>query len=174
MRFSLALMVAGVLAVPGVAFANVILPPAEAKVNKATALIVQGRVSEAEAPLRAAIAKDPNEAEAHYNLGVVLRESGRFDEASGEYRAAMNLFSSGDEPNQAKCLYGIALAQEATGDPAVAAGAWHEYIRFAQRFESEQTSVDIAKNHLDGELRAANLKGPFPFGSTATRPQHDQ
>jgi hypothetical protein len=69
----------------------------------------------------------------------------------------------------ANCLYGIALARQATGDPQAAAGAWNDYIRFAQRFTNEQPVVAIAREHVDTDLRLARTNGPFP-AQQATRP----
>ena len=49
------------------------------------------RLGEAEAGLRQAVTLDPNLAEAHANLGNVLREQGRLDAAEASYRRAIAL-----------------------------------------------------------------------------------
>jgi len=135
------------LAAPA-ARANSILSPADQRVNRATPMIVSGRMAEAEPLLREAIAIDANDAEAHYNLAVVLRATNRFPEAIGEYRAAEQIYAPDDEPNRAKCLYGIALATESLGDPGRAMTAWDEYVRFDSRFAHAQPAVAIAREHL--------------------------
>ena len=50
-----------------------------------------GRLEEAEASLRQAIALKPNYAEAHYNLGGMLQELGRLEESETSYRQAIAL-----------------------------------------------------------------------------------
>ena len=56
-----------------------------------TELIELGRLDEAEASLRQAIALKPDFAEAHYNLGNTLKMLGRLDEAETNYRKAIAL-----------------------------------------------------------------------------------
>jgi tetratricopeptide (TPR) repeat protein len=48
-----------------------------------------GRLDEAEASCRQAIALKPDYAEAHYNLGNTLQELGRLDEALASYTQAI-------------------------------------------------------------------------------------
>src|SRR2546430_4039012 len=91
--------------------------PSHRKLGQGTELIVAGKYREAEPVLREALAIDPMLAEAHYNLGVSLREQGRNREAIPEYRAALDGYALDDEPNRSKALYGAALAAEDSGDP---------------------------------------------------------
>jgi len=162
-----------VAVVPVVAFAKAPLADGEAEVASATQMIVQGDFAGAEPLLRKAVREAPDEPEPHYNLAVVLRSTGRNLEAAAEYHQALDIFESTDarEADVARCLYGIALAQEANGDPRVAVSAWDNYIQFAQRFRAEQPSVAIARMHIDGQMRASKMRGPYPFGpQTASRP----
>jgi tetratricopeptide (TPR) repeat protein len=151
------------------ALANSILSPADQRVNQATPMIISGRMADAEPLLRAAIALDPNDSEAHYNLAVVLRATNRFPEAIGEYRAAEQLYAADDEPNRAKCLYGIALATESLGDPARAMTAWDEYVRFDSRFAHAQPAVAIAREHLVQQQNLAAAPTPPPGTQKAGR-----
>jgi tetratricopeptide (TPR) repeat protein len=145
--------------------------------DRAAQANVRGDFVTAERDARQGITETPNNPWAHYNLAVALKSLGRFDDAIAEYHAAMDLFESNKawrangEGDIANCLYGIALTQELRGDPRVAVGAWDNYIKFAQRFKREQPALAIARNRLDGQMRAANMKGPYPFGPpTAKRP----
>ncbi len=57
--------------------------------NLANALIASGRVADAEAHLKLALAATPGSAGTHNNLGMALAEQGRVDEAAAEFRAAI-------------------------------------------------------------------------------------
>ena len=59
--------------------------------NLGIALQAQGRLDQAVAAYRQAVALDPDLAEAHNNLGTALREQGRPDEAAACYRRAIEL-----------------------------------------------------------------------------------
>ena len=164
----------GMLLVPAVA-AALGLSKGEEEVNRASERIVRGDYAAAEPLLRRAIVDVPKNPYAHYNLGAVLRNQGRTDEAIVEYRQAKELFETvGPRANGAgdiaNCLYGIALTEESHGDPQAAAGAWSNYIRFAQRFESEQPAVAIARGHVESNQRLARARGPFLGPQEATRP----
>ena len=111
--------------------------------GKGVTLVVEGRFAEAEKPLREALRMDPTLAEGHYNLAIVMRNLGNFDEAIAEYHRALDGFSS--EPDRAKALYGIGLAREARGDK----GAWDEYLAFARPLRNEQAAVQVAEYHRD-------------------------
>jgi Flp pilus assembly protein TadD len=106
-------------------------------------LVVEGRFAEAEKPLREALRMDPTLAEGHYNLAIVMRQTGNLDVAIAEYHRALDGFSS--EPDRAKALYGIGLAREARGDK----GAWDEYLAFARPLRNEQAAVQVAEYHRD-------------------------
>jgi tetratricopeptide (TPR) repeat protein len=59
-----------------------------------------GRLAEAEANYRAAIALQPSHARAHNNLGCVLHMQGRLDEALAAYRRALDLDADLPQANQ--------------------------------------------------------------------------
>ena len=121
------LALVGLLTVPLVAHAGTKLPKDVRQVDQAAALIVRGQFAAAEPLLKQAIQITPTDPWAHYNLAVVYRNTGRYDAAVRSYHAALDLFESkGPRPNGeadiGNALYGIALAQEAKGDPRVAVG----------------------------------------------------
>jgi tetratricopeptide (TPR) repeat protein len=113
--------------------------------GRGVALVVNGRYTEAEKVLRHALAENPDMREGHYNLAVVLRQTGRNDEAIAEYRKALNAYDPADEPNRAKALYGIALAREAMNDKH----AWDEYLAFARPLRGQRNGVEVAEQRTE-------------------------
>ncbi len=83
--------------------------------RRGRALLESGRLEEAEAELRAALAGSP-QAEIHNDLGLALGRLGRTAEAVAEHRAAIAL--RGDFP-EAHQLLGLALAELGDLDGAV-------------------------------------------------------
>ena|SRR5437763_420734 len=143
MRFTGWLLAATVMVTPAFARAQAVLDKPSAELGHGVALVVSGRFTEAEKPLREALRMDPTLSEGHYNLAIVLRNEGRFDESIAEYHRSLDGFTS--EPDRAKALYGIGLAREARGDK----GAWDEYLAFARPLRNEQPAVRIAQDHRD-------------------------
>jgi tetratricopeptide (TPR) repeat protein len=173
MKYTFALALAVTLAASPLARAQLDHP--HRVLGRGVSLVVDGKYSEAEHWLRDAIRLDPTMAEAHYNLGVVLRNTGRFDEAIGEYRLAIPLFqqfgAADGENALSRCLYAIALANEGKGDPAQATIAWNDYLRYARRFRIEQPAVEIAQHHLADNQRLAQIR-TSPGVQKATRPSN--
>jgi serine/threonine-protein kinase len=88
------------------------------------ALKARGRSQEAEAILEAAAAANreavrlrPDDANAHYFLGITLREQGKLDEATAEYRTAIRI-----QPDLATTHFGLGAALDRRGklDEAIA------------------------------------------------------
>lgn len=61
---------------------------AERAAERAAELFRRGRLAEAEAELRKALAADPGRGELHFNLGLTLEAAGRLDDALRSYRDA--------------------------------------------------------------------------------------
>ena len=145
MRFTGWMLAMALVTAPAMARADGVLDRPHAILGEGVSLVVRGHYAEAEKKLREALRENPSMREAHYNLGVVLRELGRNDEAISEFVEADSMFSRDDEPNRAKCLYGIALAKEARGDK----DAWGQYIAFARPLRNEQGAISIAEEHAE-------------------------
>lgn len=92
--------------------------------NVGTELQARGKLDEAIALYRAALARDPNDAVAHSNLGTALAASGQLDEAIAQYRTALDL-----APNDADSHYNLANALMAQGKLVDAAGQFREALR---------------------------------------------
>ncbi len=84
--------------------------------NRVEALKASGDFAGAERAARAAVARDPGNLLAHYNLGVVLQSSGRPAEASDEYRAVLSL--DGVNAAAAGNLAGILISDGRPGEAA--------------------------------------------------------
>ena len=57
----------------------------------AAALKQNGRIDESLVASQKSVQFDPQDAEAHYNLGIVMQELGRLDEAEAIYKKAITL-----------------------------------------------------------------------------------
>lgn len=78
-----------------------------------------GRLDEAEKSYRRAIAQRPTFSEAHNNLGQLLARTGRFDEATREFDAALeNMLYK--EPYVARCNKGLAIYRAGRKDEGLA------------------------------------------------------
>lgn len=72
-------------------------PDPAAQVRQADALVEAGRVEEAVALYRAALATDPDLAEAHYHLGSVLSETGRVAEGFSHFMRRAEIVAGRDD-----------------------------------------------------------------------------
>ena len=114
------------------------------------ALLFLGKNDEAVAQFKKAIALRPNFAEAHFNLGVALREKHDLVGAIAEYREALRL-----NPNDAEAHsnLGNALREEHDLDGAVA--EYREALRLRPRFAEAHSNLGVAlreKHDLDGAI----------------------
>jgi Flp pilus assembly protein TadD len=107
---------------------------ARAHSNLGEAYASRGRIDEAIAACKRALAIKPGHAEAHYNLGFAYYKKGLFDEAIAEYREALSA-----EPRYPKALNNLGAAYLEKGEI-------HEaifYFMKALQFKSVQTEVLI-------------------------------
>jgi Flp pilus assembly protein TadD len=154
MRFKGWLLAAAMTVTPALARADAVLDKPHHILGQGVLLVVEGRFAEAEKPLREALRLDPTLAEGHYNLAIVMRQQGHYDEAVAEYHRSLAGFTT--EPNRAKALYGVGLAREARGDK----GAWDEYLAFARPLRNEQAAVQIAEYRRD-VLNGVKVPGEY-------------
>src|SRR5438067_1602731 len=78
---------------------------------------------------------NPDDAEAHYNLGNALYVKGDHDGAIAEYREAIRV-----KPDHAEAHHNLGSALDDKGDHDGAIAEWHEAIRL---------KPDLAKAHYD-------------------------
>ena len=78
----------------------------------------------AETHYRHALEADPRYALAYFDLGNVLDETGRVDEAIQTYKTALQL-----APTYADAHYNLALAYEKTREPRKALKHWQAYVK---------------------------------------------
>ena len=128
--------------------------------NVGTELQAQGKVDDAIALYRAALARDPSDAVTRSNLGAALASKGQLDEAIVQYRTALDL-----APNDADALYNLGNALMAQGKLAAAAGEFREALRIEPGFADAHINLGNALVALgqsdeaaDHYRRAAELK----------------
>lgn len=167
MRSSLAIVTAGLLALPLVAQAKVNQSRGQRELEHGSELMVRQDYADALPQLQRAVRDKPNDPIAHFNLASSLRSVGRYDEAINEYSAALGRVGpSSDESWKGNALYGLAMAHEGKGDHEAAVKAWRDYLAYANRFpQAESGGISVARWHLDGEMRAAGEPGPYPMGT---------
>ncbi|HEY3635703.1 MAG TPA: tetratricopeptide repeat protein [Caldimonas sp.] len=102
-------------------------PPADAAAwfSRAEALEASDRRA-AESAYRRVLAIDPTHGDAYLNLGALLCESHRYDEAVALYDQALRR-----KPNEALLHFNRAIALEDRGDAAAALASYHACLRLA-------------------------------------------
>ncbi|MCK6454065.1 MAG: tetratricopeptide repeat protein [Alphaproteobacteria bacterium] len=116
----------------------------------AAALLRRGRAGEAVAAYRRIVKANPDNPEAHHNLGVALRADGRGEEAIGAYRRALEL-----RPGYAAAHHHLAQALDASARPMEALK--HHFQAF--RLASDRSDFAQALAHA---LRPIRLKSASP------------
>ncbi len=104
---------------------------AVARFNRAVELQQQGKLDEAAAEYRAALALKPDYPEAQANLGVALARLGKYDEAIAAYEAALQL-----APQLTPIRLNLGIAHYRAGQHAKAAEALKRFLE--QRPDSVQ------------------------------------
>jgi predicted O-linked N-acetylglucosamine transferase (SPINDLY family) len=102
-----------------------------------------GEITQAEALYRDFISRDPSFPQVYFNLGIILRIRGRYEEAIAEYQRALAL-----DPGSAEAWNNLGVVQRAMGklDEAIAS--------FGRALECKRDYVD-ALNNLGAALKDA-------------------
>ena len=98
---------------------------------------------------RKAVEADPRYALAYFDLGNVLDETGRIDEAVTAYKTALRL-----APTYADAHYNLALAYERLREPRQALPHWKTYVKL----DSSGPWAVHARNQIARILEADKLK----------------
>jgi Flp pilus assembly protein TadD len=103
-----------------------------AEMQAAGVAFAQGRLDDAQMGYEAVLAKAPDSAEAHHNLGLVLRKKGEAARAEAEFRKAAELKPDFAEPHGALAvlLAGQGKAEDALAEAAKAAAAAPENVQY--------------------------------------------
>jgi tetratricopeptide (TPR) repeat protein len=104
----------------------------------------QGKLTEAEAHLREALAAEPANADVHLELGLVLYEKGDKNEALKETEQALAI-----NPKHADALYNMGAIHANLGDTGRARSYWEKLIASAPESESGKKARE-ALGRLDG------------------------
>jgi tetratricopeptide (TPR) repeat protein len=112
-----------------------------------TTLLARGRQSEGIGFLESAVAREPDLATAHFNLGQAYLERGRFADSAGSFRraAALDPFDGEAQADLGVALFRLGLVSEAI-----------EHERAALRIEP---SMEAAKRNLAAFLASGNGAG---------------
>jgi tetratricopeptide (TPR) repeat protein len=128
--------------------------------NVGTELQAQGKVDEAIALYRAALARDPKDAVTRSNLGTALAAKGQLDEAIVQYRTALDLV-----PTDADTRYNLGNALTTQGKLAAAADQFREALRIEPTFADAHLNLGNAlvalgqtEEAADHYRRAADLE----------------
>jgi tetratricopeptide (TPR) repeat protein len=110
-------------------------------VELGTTARLQGRLDEAVAHYRIALAVQPNNAEVHYDLGRALAEARRFDAAVAEYRQALSI-----KPDYAEAYYRLGVVLAATGRRAETVAAFRKAVMLKPDFPEARRQLVWAEN----------------------------
>ncbi|HEV7960415.1 MAG TPA: methyltransferase domain-containing protein, partial [Rhizomicrobium sp.] len=108
--------------------------------NLGTLLWEQGKLEEAEASTRRALALAPSFAQALGNLGSMLKDQGRLDEAAAVYRQLLQI-----RPEDIDGLNGLASVLAARGEAARALETVHRSLLIRETANAKRIFVDIVK-----------------------------
>jgi Flp pilus assembly protein TadD len=109
-----------------------------ARNGRALALQDLGRIADAEAELRAALAIDPDAATTHSNLGNLYFRRGDLERARGEYRAAIRL-----DPEHADAHNNLGSVYFRLGDRAAAEAEYREALRWNPASDGARRNLAI-------------------------------
>lgn len=121
----------------------------DSHIREGNALLLVGRVHEAIEEYRAALDKDPENAEVHYNLGLIYRKTMQLDDAIREYREAIRV-----DPGNMKYHNNLAAALVVKGQKAEAVKEYEEALRIEPKNATLHFNRGFALDEM-GELQEA-------------------
>jgi predicted TPR repeat methyltransferase len=110
-----------------------------------------GRLDEAIASFRQALALKHDYADAHYNLGVALSDRGELDEAAACFRTAIAL-----QPDHVSAHHNLGVVCKAAGKPDEALACWHRVVAL-------QPDHCIAQHLIAAMTGAASERAPDQY-----------
>jgi tetratricopeptide (TPR) repeat protein len=113
-------------------------------------MYAQGKLAEADAEYRQALALDPKNGGAHNNLGNALYLQGKLPEAAAAFRRAIALAPKDD----ARLHNGLGLVLSAQGKWAEAAAAFRQALRLQEGFADAHCKLGLILRN-QGKLREA-------------------
>jgi tetratricopeptide (TPR) repeat protein len=120
-----------------------------------------GRYREAEACYRRVLSEQPENAEAHNDLGCALHALGRGDEAAAAFRRALEC-----NPAFARAHYNFGRILAAQGAPAAAIGPYQEALALQPDFFEAARDLGLACAALDELDRAEQIVAKLTGAST--------
>lgn len=109
----------------------------------------QQRYDEAVAAYRQAVRLEPQNALAHYGLGVAYSRKGEYGEAMAAYREAIRL-----QPDHADAHYGLGVAAERQDDDQTAMAAYREVTRLRPNDAMAHYGLGVASGRLGQDEQA--------------------
>ncbi|PWU15906.1 MAG: hypothetical protein C5B50_14450 [Verrucomicrobia bacterium] len=117
------------------------LPPPELPQSRTEiirSLIREGRLDEAKVQIEKALQLQPDDEEAHSNLGNVLHTMGRLDEAIAQYQQAIRI-----KPDFAVAYLNLGNVQIEKGRPDQAIASYRKAIEISPDFAGAQSSLGL-------------------------------
>ncbi|MBD2182347.1 tetratricopeptide repeat protein [Aerosakkonema funiforme] len=103
----------------------------------------QGNIKDAEVAFRKAIEMDANYAEAHANLGLILKQQGKLPEAIEQTRQALRIY-----PDLAQAHYNLGVSLQAQGQTQEAIAAYREAIRVNPNHAEANYNLGVALRNV--------------------------
>jgi len=132
---------------------------------------VDGRTAEAEGDFRAALAKDPSNKYAFYNLGLIAQNQNNNQKAENSYRAAISI-----DPAYWPAMFNLAILRVAAHDETEALRLYREVIKVNPGYASAHLNLGYLLKSLgrtkegDAELVIARDLAPALSGSPIATP----
>ncbi len=106
----------------------------------------------------------PNEADAHYNLGVALKSAGRYEDAVISYRRALQI-----NPNYAEAHYNLGNSLKQLGQLSEAEASFRHAIKLKPDFIDAQGNLVFCLNFSTRYTPEDYLAEALRFGKIATQ-----